>query len=55
MVYLLSTLRGKDRDRALAFTTIGLIAVAVEEDIKPHLPKIMEVIRASLPSKVLVS
>ncbi|XP_065216693.1 serine/threonine-protein kinase mTOR isoform X2 [Planococcus citri] len=51
MVYLLSTLRSKDRDRSLAFTTIGLIAVAVEENIKPHLPKIMEVIRASLPSK----
>lgn len=52
MVYLLSTLRGKDRDRASAFITIGLIAVAVEEHIKPHLPKIMEVIRNSLPSKV---
>ncbi len=52
MVYLLSTLRGKDRDRASAFITIGLIAVAVEENIKSHLPKIMEFIRASLPAKV---
>lgn len=52
MVYLLSTLRGKDKDRASAFITIGLIAVAVEEHITPHLPKIMEFIRASLPTRV---
>lgn len=52
MVYLLSTLRGKDRDRASAFVTIGLIAVAVEENIKQYLPKIMEFIRVSLPAKV---
>ncbi|KAG8279049.1 hypothetical protein J6590_008067 [Homalodisca vitripennis] len=51
MVYLLTTLRGRDRDRATAFTTIGLIAVAVEDHIKPYLPKIMEIIRASLPTK----
>ncbi|XP_054269929.1 serine/threonine-protein kinase mTOR-like [Macrosteles quadrilineatus] len=51
MVYLLATLRGRDRDRATAFTTIGLIAVAVEKNIKPYLPKIMEIIRASLPTK----
>jgi FKBP12-rapamycin complex-associated protein len=52
MVHLLGCLRARDKDRALAFTTIGLIAVAVEEDIRPFLPKIMEVIKASLPSKV---
>lgn len=52
MVYLLTTLRGRDRDRATAFTTIGLIAVAVEQHIKPYLPKIMEIIKSSLPAKV---
>lgn len=52
MVYLLATLRGRDRDRATAFTTIGLIAVAVEQHIKPYLSKIMEIIKASLPNKV---
>lgn len=52
MVYLLTTLRGRDRDRATAFTTIGLIAVAVEQHIKPYLPKIMEIIKSSLPTKV---
>lgn len=52
MGYLLTTLRLKDKDRASAFITIGLIAVAVEEHIQPYLPKIMEFIRASLPTRV---
>lgn len=52
MVYLLTTLRGRERDRATAFTAIGLIAVAVENNIKPYIPKIMEIIRASLPTRV---
>nr|CAD7429912.1 unnamed protein product [Timema monikensis] len=51
MQYLLGSLRGREKDRCTAFTTIGLIAVAVEDDIKPYLPRIMEVIRVSLPSK----
>ncbi|RZF43401.1 hypothetical protein LSTR_LSTR001662 [Laodelphax striatellus] len=52
MNYLLATLQGRERaDRALAFTTIGLIAVAVEHHIQPFLPKIMEAIRSSLPAK----
>ena len=52
MQYLLSSLRGREKDRSTAFITIGLIAVAVEDDIKPYLPRIMEVIRVSLPAKV---
>jgi hypothetical protein len=52
MQYLLLSLRGREKDRSTAFTTIGLIAVAVEDDIKPYLPRIMEVIRVSLPAKV---
>ncbi|PNF25178.1 Serine/threonine-protein kinase mTOR, partial [Cryptotermes secundus] len=51
MQYLLLSLRGREKDRSTAFTTIGLIALAVEEDIKPYLPRIMEVIRVSLPAK----
>lgn len=53
MIYLFMTLRGKDRDRGFAFVTIGLIAIAAQEKIKPYLPKIMEFIRASLPAKVI--
>jgi len=52
MQYLLLSLRGREKDRSTAFTTIGLIAVAVEDDIKTYLPRIMEVIRVSLPAKV---
>ncbi|KAK0179190.1 hypothetical protein PV327_008004 [Microctonus hyperodae] len=49
--YLLLTLRGREKDRYAAFMTIGLIAVAVGDAIKPYLPRIMEVIKSSLPSK----
>jgi hypothetical protein len=52
MQYLLLSLRGREKDRSTAFTTTGLIAVAVEDDIKPYLPRIMDVIRVSLPAKV---
>ncbi|OXU22583.1 hypothetical protein TSAR_001785 [Trichomalopsis sarcophagae] len=51
MHYLIVSLRGREKDRAAAFSTIGLIAVAVDEAIKPYLPKIMDVIKSSLPSK----
>jgi len=53
MQHLLICLRSRDKDHALAFTTIGLIAVAVETEINPYLPKIMEVIKLALPAKVL--
>ncbi|KAK7869671.1 hypothetical protein R5R35_010033 [Gryllus longicercus] len=51
MQYLLGSLRGREKDRSAAFTTIGLIAVAVGTDIKPYLPRVMEVVRVSLPPK----
>jgi len=50
LLYLLGSLR-KDRERSAAFQAIGLLAVSVQQDINRHLPKIMEVIRAALPSK----
>lgn len=49
--YLLTTLRGKEKDRNMAFVTLGYIAVAVEEEIEPHLPQLIEIIKAALPSK----
>ncbi|CAB3378482.1 Hypothetical predicted protein [Cloeon dipterum] len=51
MQHLLFCLRSRDKDRALAFTIIGLIAVAVEKDILPHLPKVMDLIKMALPAK----
>ncbi|KAK3923760.1 Serine/threonine-protein kinase mTOR [Frankliniella fusca] len=51
IIYLLNTLRSREKDRSTAFTAMGLLAVAVEDDIKEYIPKIMEVIRASLPTK----
>lgn len=52
MGYLLSCLRGRERERPAAFISLGLLAVAVGPAIKKYLPKIMEVIKASLPTKV---
>lgn len=49
MSYLLSTLKGREKDRA--FVTAGLIAVAVGEYIMPYVPRIMEVIKLALPNR----
>ena len=50
MLYLLSCLR-RDRERSAAFQAIGLLAISVHDGINKHLPKVMEFIRSSLPSK----
>jgi FKBP12-rapamycin complex-associated protein len=52
MLYMLTSLK-RDRERSAAFQAIGLLAVSVQQDIKPHLPRIMEVIRSSLPNRDL--
>jgi len=52
MSYLISSLRTKERNDA--FITIGLLSIAVDGSIKPYLARIMELIRASLPGKVLI-
>lgn len=49
--YLLTTLRGKEKDRNMAFVTLGYIAVAVENDIEPFLAQIIDIVKAALPSK----
>lgn len=54
MLFLLATIRGRDRDqRTNAFVAVGLVAIAIEDHIKPYLSKILELIRSFLPSKVL--
>ncbi|RWS29930.1 hypothetical protein B4U80_02742 [Leptotrombidium deliense] len=50
--HLLNCLK-RERERSQAFISIGLLAIAVGEEIKPFLPKIMEVIKSSLPSREL--
>lgn len=49
--YLLMTLKGKEKDRNIAFITLGFIAVAVDKNIEVYITKIMEVVKASLPQK----
>ncbi|ODN03392.1 Serine/threonine-protein kinase mTOR, partial [Orchesella cincta] len=49
MSYLLQSLRSKERNEA--FITIGLVSVAIDGNIKLHLPKIMEALRSSLPGR----
>lgn len=51
ITYLLLTLRGKEKDRNQAFVTLGYMAVAIEDEIEPYLPSIIEIIKATLPSK----
>lgn len=54
MSFLLSTIRIRDRDqRTTAFVAIGLVAIAIEDHIKPYLTRILDAIRSYLPSKVL--
>lgn len=48
--HLLATLRGREKDRNMAFTTIGLIAIAIEKEITPWVMYIMEIIKMALPS-----
>lgn len=48
--HLLIILRGREKDRNMAFTTVGLIAIAVEYEIIPWLSRIMDVIKMTLPS-----
>ncbi|XP_063386567.1 serine/threonine-protein kinase mTOR [Cydia fagiglandana] len=45
----LSTLRSRERDRNMAFTTIGLVAAAIGSEIKAYIPRIMDVIKQALP------
>lgn len=49
MHYLITCLRSREKDKNVAFTTIGLMAAALENDIKNYIPRIMEVIKQALP------
>lgn len=53
--HLLSVLKSKEKDRNIAYITIGYIAVAVERDIDKHLKTIMSAIKAALPPKEAIS
>lgn len=55
VAHLMSILRGKEKDRTVAYITIGYIAVAVESDIEKHLKNIMASIKQALPAKDLAS
>lgn len=49
MLYLLMCVRSREKDRNMAFITLGLMAAAIENDIKTYIPRIMEVIKQALP------
>jgi serine/threonine-protein kinase mTOR len=49
--YLLGILKGKEKDKNLAFVTLGFIAVAVEKEIDKYLAGIMEIVKSVLPMK----
>lgn len=41
----------RDRDRTQAFQAIGYLAISVQNEMFRHLPRLMEIIRTSLPPK----
>ena len=49
--HLITFLRGREKEKAMAFTTLGLICVAVESDIQQYLGRIIEIIKLTLPLK----
>ncbi|XP_023161122.1 serine/threonine-protein kinase Tor [Drosophila hydei] len=55
VAHLMAILRGKEKDRNVAYITIGYIAVAVETDIDKHLKHVMGSIKQALPAKDLAS
>ncbi|XP_053611167.1 serine/threonine-protein kinase mTOR isoform X2 [Plodia interpunctella] len=55
MHYLLSSLRSREKDKNMAFTTMGLMAAAIEYDIQTYVPKIMEVVKQALPVRDTIS
>ncbi|KAH8375520.1 target of rapamycin [Drosophila serrata] len=53
--HLMAILRGKEKDRAVAYITIGYMAVAVQSAIQEHLSGIMSSVKLALPAKDLTS
>lgn len=49
--HLITFLRSRDKDKVIAFTTLGLIAVAVKSDIKQYLNRIIDIIKITIPTK----
>lgn len=49
MNHIFNILKSREKERAKAFVTIGLIAIAVEDHIENYIEKIMEIIRMYLP------
>ncbi|CAH2044014.1 unnamed protein product, partial [Iphiclides podalirius] len=49
--HLITFLRGREKEKAMAFTTLGLVCVAVESDIQIYLGRIIEIIKLTLPVK----
>ncbi|XP_045500390.1 serine/threonine-protein kinase mTOR isoform X2 [Colias croceus] len=49
MHYLLTSIRSREKDKNMAFTTLGLMAAALEGDIRTFIPRIMDVIKQALP------
>ncbi|XP_063917186.1 serine/threonine-protein kinase mTOR isoform X2 [Zophobas morio] len=49
MNHIFNIIKSREKERAKAFVTIGMIAIAVESDIEPYVERIMEIIRMYLP------
>ncbi|NP_001171773.1 target of rapamycin isoform 1 [Bombyx mori] len=49
--HLITFLRGREKEKAMAFTTLGLVCVAMESDVQQYLSRIIDIIKLTLPIK----
>lgn len=49
--HLIMFLKSRQKDKVIAFTTLGLIAVAIETGIKQYLNRIVEIIKETIPPR----
>ncbi|UYV65261.1 MTOR [Cordylochernes scorpioides] len=50
MQYLEACLK-REKERAQAFTAIGLVALAIQGEIRRYIPRVLEAVRTALPAK----
>lgn len=49
--HLITFLHGREKEKTMAFTTLGLICVAVESEVQQYMPRIIEIIKLTLPTR----
>ena len=53
MLHCLSVAKGRDKDKSPAFVCAGLLTIACKPATLNFIPKILDTIKSTLPTKVL--